>query len=423
MKPKKVYQYNQEGSFVKGWRSISDTAKNFDVDESVIRKAALREGKSLGYFWTYKKLENFFESDFRDEQLAQTNQALSKSLIKSRDKSRIHNKQNREHYRYLNALEAMGEAILAQLKDVSFGDPVQLSLAPSDGKIVIVQVSDTHFNELIDMPQNQYDFYKASQRLQKYATRAKEMAKGAKKIVVALTGDLLNSDRRLDEILSQATNRMKAALISSSLLSYFINDLASVAPVDVLAVTGNESRIHDEWGLSDALLTDNYDYLVFNLLKPLFSKSSKVSFIDSNPFETILSINGLNILFTHGTMYKQATQDRVQKTFGRHSARGITLDYILFGHVHFANIGDIFARSGSLSGSNTYSEYALDLVTKASQNLHVIHADGSIDNMRVDLHNTDNYNGYPIKDDIEAYNAIGSKKAYEKYIVVKINEK
>jgi len=229
---------------------------------------------------------------------------------------------------------------------------------------------------------------------------------------------MINSDRRLDEMLNMATNRMKASLLATSLISYFLKDLATVAPLEVLAVTGNESRIHDEWGLTDVMLTDNYDYLIFNMLKAVLKDHPYITFIDSNPQEAVVEINGLKILVTHGTMYKQATQERIQKTFGRYAACGITLDYIIFGHIHFANIGDIFARSGSISGGNTYSEYGLDLVTKASQNLHIIDENGEMDNIRMDLHNVDGYPGYPINDDIDAYNALGNKKVYKKYTVI-----
>jgi predicted phosphodiesterase len=422
MKPKKVYQYDKkEGSLVRAWNSISQAAKNFDVDESNIRKAAARGGTTLGYYWGYEKLENFFETDF-DALLAEKNNRLEKSLIKTRDDSRINRKKRRDHFRQINMLEGFGQAIIDQLEDVSFGEPIQTVMSPKKGKVVIAQLSDPHFNELIDLPHNYYDFYVASKRLRKFAEKIKQEAAGAEEIVVAMTGDMLNSDRRLDEKLSQATNRMKAALLATSLISYFIQDLSTVCPVEVVSVTGNESRVHEEWGLSDQLLTDNYDYLIFNLLKPLFVRNHKVTFVESNPYETVINVYGRNILLTHGTMYKQATQERIQKTLGRYSSQGTQLDYVIFGHIHFANIGDIFARSGSLSGSNTYSEYGLDLVTKASQNIHIVYENGDIDNKRVELHNTDDVEGYPIKDDIEAYNAIGSRKAYSKYTVIEINK-
>lgn len=421
MKPRKVYQYNPEGVLVKTWNSISSAASNFDIDESSIRKAASREGRSLGSYWGYERRENFFETDF-NEDLALKNSKLEKSLIKTRDEARINRKNRRDYYRHVNMLEALGKAIKDQLEDVSFGEPVQTTLITKKGKVTIVQLSDLHLNELIDLPHNYYDFTQASKRLKKYAEKAKAEAAGSEQIIVAMTGDLINSDRRLDEKLNQATNRMKAALLATSLISYFLQDLSIIAPVRVLNVTGNESRLSEEWGLSDQLLTDNYDYLIFNLLQPLFVKNSRVQFIEGNPFEIVLSIYGKNILFTHGTMYRQATQERIQKTFGRYSARGTTLDYIVFGHIHFANIGDIFARSGSLSGSNTYSEYALDLVTKASQNIHVVYENGDLDNKRIDLHNADEYEGYPIKDDINSYNAVGSKKAYSHYTVIEIQK-
>jgi len=45
---------------------------------------------------------------------------------------------------------------------------------------------------------------------------------------------------------------------------------------------------------------------------------------------------------------------------------------MLFGHYHSCRIGDNFARGGSLSGANGYSDKFLEMSTKASQNIHII---------------------------------------------------
>ena len=235
-----------------------------------------------------------------------------------------------------------------------------------------------------------------------------------------MTGDMINSDRRLDEKLNMATNRTTAALLGTKLIQYFIQDLASqFAEIDVVYVTGNESRAF-EFGFTDLVVTDNYDTSIFNMLELIFEKSDQIKFIRSNPVETVIKINGRNVLLMHGTTLGAAAQGNVQKFIGKYANKGIVIDYVLFGHIHFCNIGDIFARSGSLVGSNTYSDLALGLITKASQNVHLIRKDGTINNLRIELQNIDDIEGYPIQKDLDAYNAKSASKAYRQFKVIEI---
>lgn len=346
---------------------------------------------------------------------------LHKSLIKVRDTNRVINKENREFYRVLNTLEELNEAVLEKFNEVDFkySSPKNTFTV---GDVLLVQLSDTHFNELVDLPNNTYDFNVASKRMAKYFMKIENVTKNRKisKVVLAITGDLINSDRRLDEITSAATNRTKASLIAVSLIQHFINDLLTIAPVDVAYVTGNESRVKEEWGLSDFAMTDNYDTAIFNMLKLVFKKTQLVNFISSNPVEAVLNINGKNILMLHGTTIKRDTQASIQQIMGKYSAKGIVIDYVIFGHVHFANITDLYGRSGSLVGNNVYSDYGINLVTRASQNTYIISQDGDIDSFRFELDKVTNIKGYNITDDIEVYNAKSTSKLYQGLEIVKI---
>jgi hypothetical protein len=66
-----------------------------------------------------------------------------------------------------------------------------LSKAPAEGEaVLIVQLSDLHFNERVDLPSNRYDFTVASARLAKLAARVKQIGRcyGASKVVIACLG-------------------------------------------------------------------------------------------------------------------------------------------------------------------------------------------------------------------------------------------
>ena len=88
---------------------------------------------------------------------------------------------------------------------------------------------------------------------------------------------------------------------------------------------------------------------------------------------------------------------------GRYSARGIKVDYVIFGHVHSARVGDNFARSSSMVGSNDYAEKGLGLTGRASQNCYIFYENGNRDGIKIDLQNSTE--GYDIEESLEAYNA------------------
>ena len=115
---------------------------------------------------------------------------------------------------------------------------------------------------------NLMDFEIASKRCKHFVKKATKYFKafGVTNILVAMTGDLLNSDRRLDELLNMATNRAKATFLAVDILQQVIMDLNSNFNVSVAMVTGNESRVKKDWGWSKTLASDNYDFTIFKTL-------------------------------------------------------------------------------------------------------------------------------------------------------------
>ena len=88
---------------------------------------------------------------------------------------------------------------------------------------------------------------------------------------------------------------------------------------------------------------------------------------------------------------------------GRYKARGVDIDYVIFGHVHSARVGDNFSRSSSMVGANDYSEKALNLAGRASQNCYIFYENGNRDGIKIDLQNYTK--GYNIEESLESYNA------------------
>lgn len=333
---------------------------------------------------------------YKDElDLTGENTRLARSLQKSRDRNRIERKSFRRDARQVNALEELNKELIRILSDNLFTEAITHHDVEETGNVGILQISDTHFNELIDSVDNQYNFDIASKRLHKFITKACKYfdIMEVDSIVVAFTGDLLNSDRRPDEILSAATNRANAIFLAVDILKSALLHLNESFDVKVVNVCGNESRFGEHWNWGELTASDNFDLVIFKMLKLLLD-SDGIEFIEGSPVEQVINVKGKNILITHGNSGAfRKPEDAATRIKAKYAGKGIILDYILFGHIHSCYIGATFSRSASLSGGNAYSDKGLHCDGKASQNIFIVNGSG-IDGIEIDLQNYKNYKGY-----------------------------
>ena len=328
------------------------------------------------------------------------------------DLSRIKRKETREESRIIGTLEEIGKSMNLILKGKNLSKLSVYHKTKDDSSVGIIHLSDIHFNELIDIQSNKYDFNIASKRLFLLAERAKTYfhALGVTEILIAMTGDLMNSDRRLDEMLNAVSNRTKATFLAVDILQQFILDLNKDFNITIAYVSGNESRVNPEIGWNDNIVSDSYDTMIFYILKKVFEKSKGIYFIEGDCSELTICINGVNILMMHGHgCINGSVEKSIEQVKGRYASHGVIIDYVIFGHIHSAIVGDHFARSSSLCGSNAYNEKSLNIRGRASQNLYVIHNNKLIDGVKVDLQITtgDQYN---VDTTLAEYNQKGDSK-------------
>ena len=362
------------------------------------------------------RIKDIIQYEIADKEVIEENLKLAKRSQKQADLNRIKNKSFREHVRLENALVEYNKALIDILKAESLKTTIKQH--KSKGKqAIIVQIADTHFNELVDLKHNKYDFEVASKRLQKFAHHIKEYATfyNVNEIFIAITGDLLNSDRRLDEKLAMSTNRAKATFLGVHLLKHFILDLNSIGNVSVGCVSGNESRAY-ELGWVDMVATDNYDFTIFEILRMLLPD---INFITSGGLELVVEVNGHNVLLIHGHQLGNMQNDKIAKVISKYARNGIILDFMMCGHLHETKITDMFARSSSLVGANAYSENALLLSSRAAQNIYIM-KDNERHDIRIDLQHTKGFKGYAINKELSAYNAKSLDKTHKKQTVFKI---
>lgn len=360
-----------------------------------------------------------------DEELVINNVQYKKQTQKFQDTNRIERKTFREFARIENALTEYTKG----LTDVFDKNPVNIvtikhEFAKPNSSIGIFQISDTHFNELVELDTNKFDFVIASKRLQKYVDDAIVYfsSQNVGTVLVAMTADLLNNDKILDKLLSNATNRSKATFLAVQILENVILDLNRYFNVSVASVTGNESRVNKDIGWQHQIASDSYDLTIYRILEYHLKDKEGISFIGGDSLTKVVDVCGYNWLLIHGHQngFTGSVTQTISKLCRMYADKGIILRYVIFGHIHEAMIADTYARSSSLVGANSYSEDALMLTSRASQNLYIQHSNGNIDAVKVDLQNYDGYEGYPIQKELEEYNAKSASKVWKNEVIFKV---
>lgn len=360
-----------------------------------------------------------------DNEIVEESVRNAKKLQAQRDKNRIERKAFREHARIENAYEEYVKNMDLSLKEIStkiIFEPPKPTEKVSD-EIGLIQCSDWHLNELIQLKHNKFDIEIASKRVKLLADEAIRTftARGITKVVVCFLGDLLNSDRRADEKYHEATNRAKASVVAEELVAKFLLHLASVfEEVSVTGVVGNEGRIDLDMSWSNDLASNNYDFTILANVRKIFQWANiPVTFGPIDKIEEVIEINGHRLLTTHDITTKTKEQKGAQSVIGKYYLSDNPVDCIITGHIHATKITVLVARNGSLPGSNEFNENGLGLIGRASQNIAVF-GKGYRNFMAVDLQNVDNVEGYDLVDDMMAYNAKSAEKLIDRTVTFKV---
>lgn len=101
-----------------------------------------------------------------------SNTILYKKLQKARDISRIERKELRHSNREYNAMEDLGNALVSQLKNLQPICTKKVKPIIKDKTVGIIQISDTHFNEEVNLPFNKYNWDIASSRLKSHVEQS-----------------------------------------------------------------------------------------------------------------------------------------------------------------------------------------------------------------------------------------------------------
>lgn len=400
-----------------------DTLRNEGLlSEDVEKDSFKRYCRNIRQFVDQK---NLYSQDSEND-VANFNTKLHRENQRLKDLRRIETKEVREQERIQNALLEVNNELIKQLEKQNLTKFTKEYNVKDSTHYGIINLSDLHLNELVNAESisNKYDFNIASQRLKKLAHNSKKLFSQykIKTVLLALTGDMLNSDKRLDEMLSMATNRTQATLLSCYLLAQFILDLNKNFNIKIASVVGNESRVNPEYAFTELIASDSYDVMIHNILKIMFKDCKGIEFIGGGIIEKVVSLDEFNILLLHGDKLNQSSLERsIHSKMAKYSQQGISIDYVIFGHLHESRISDFYARSSSLVGSNSYSDEGLNLISKASQNIFIVDSKAKdIHAIKVDLQNVNDIIGYNIIKELEAYNAKALDKLKDNKVIVQV---
>ena len=376
--------------------SVRKLAKELGVPRTTLRRGLKKVGFSKEDQDLIEQIEKAPNDDIKNTLIK-----LAKTKQRQADVMRVERKYFREKSRIVNALEEYSESLLKVFRSKNLSGLTQVHQNVQGEYEGVIHLSDLHINEQVLLANNKFDVDIASKRIQKHVQHAKRVFKayGVSKVIFAFTGDLMNSNRRPDELLLNATNRANATFVAVDILQQAILDINEDFNVECANVTGNESRIEKDVGWINEIAQDNFDFVIYNTLAYLFKGSKGVYFHgpDDTFVEKVIEVAGQKFLLLHGhNGFARDTDKKIAAKYGQYAQKGIFINYTIFGHIHSAVISDLFARSSGLPGSNNYSQNALDLAGKASQNIYVVGRNGEIHGMKVDLQDVKGYNGYNV---------------------------
>lgn len=359
-----------------------------------------------------------------------THTELFKAVIKLRksrqnlmDQNRILRKMFRERDRVENTTEQLLSKIYEALPRYP-ARSVKLPEVPNNERVLIVQLTDLHLNEAV-LPEdtkgfNEYNFEIAARRLRKYACRIREFTKAfnIQNVVVAITGDIFNSNRRKDEIIRNIHALSEGFLVGAHIIAQFLQDLSEHHNLEVFTVFGNESRIDED--IQNINFHHNFDYLLPHFLARMLENQSNIYFHEPNPgHEEVVNINGANILMWHGH-----NKSNIDKQILKYAKKGIIIHYVIRGHFHNLMIRDTVSQSASLVGDNAYNFYRLHAVGRAAQNIIMIERNNEwpeITPIPIDLQNVDNVKeGYFVPEHADLFGMRAASRKGEYTTILRI---
>lgn len=344
-----------------------------------------------------EELNSFYKSEQQvevedKEFLLKSNQQLRKQLQTTRDTLNVLRAEQRHLYRFDEIMSDIKQNMIDVAKSYTETNPVPNIVNTEDytGAVFIAGLSDLHFNQIVDLPHNKYNFNIAKTRLTKLFSKYinEIQCRTIKRVIIIMTGDMCNLSKLKEQYLTnELPSRMEATIKGFEILSEQVDRLLNLGlKVEFAGTIGNEARndMFEKLGNVESVTKDNFDYMLFQQLKARYGNVCKFH-NEGDSLEFVLEIKGKNILLTHGdklshgNLVKEVAKIR-DKYMNNYR---IFIDYIILGHLHSYQNGDGYCRSSSIVGSGEYSYNGLHISgNDISQACHIV-TDDEIISMRI----------------------------------------
>ena len=308
------------------------------------------------------------------------------------EKQRIRLADERAALKRILREDARKNSLLDIVKDgISGIEPIQpcgdgISPCQSGGTMLVV-LSDLHIGMDVDNDKGVYNTEIARRRIAEYAEQVIESVEtfGARKIVVALAGDIVNGLIHRSVSVELKERIVRQLEIGAEIISWFIVYVSGcVESVEVYSVSGNHSRVTDR---DDYMMGEGLDNLVPYYVRMRVEASAPDRHIKVHCDETDYGysdfcISGLNCVVVHGDI--DAMNERGIAKIERFV--GHSIDLVVCGHLHEDLFKDVMGvtvlQGGCLCGSADNYCTRNRLTCKPSQIMAYIDADGKLSYVR-----------------------------------------
>lgn len=296
--------------------------------------------------------------------------SLQSELLRLSRALETRTKENDELRRLLGVLETIDATIVKPPKWT-----IKTPAKRGRTGIVTLQLSDTHFDEIVRPEQvsyiNAYNRTIAQQRLRRWVERSVVLARDyisgidIEGAAVFATGDILSGDIHAELKESNESTLYEGAVFWTGELYQAINVLADeFGKVHLAAVVGNHGR-NSHKPVYKNRAQSNIEWLMWRVLAREFAKDDRVTFEVSDSIDHIVQLYDTRYLITHGDEFKGGSGIQgaraplslgVHRTTVRQMATDKPMDYMVVGHFHqYQPPSQGLVMGGSLKG---YDEYA-----------------------------------------------------------------
>lgn len=307
------------------------------------------------------ELENINDADKYNEIID-----AKEELIKERKKLQTVNLQTQEYYRERARSELFNEKIEEAIRNL---EPIEVKSIKHNceklGKTGLIAVSDLHagstfevmglFNEVV----NSYDFDTMKVRMEKLVGLIEADSIEYDNIVIAICGDLFENAIRTSSLMKLKEPVIDIVIKTSEFLCQWISEIENVfeVPIKVVTIGGNHDQL-GILGMKPRPEEENLTKIVVKFMELRFEGCKNIT-IEPYAETTVVNIQGVNVMFDHGT------DSNLANTVNYFSnIYNIDVDEIIAGHLHqpeskaigIADIGDkMIYRVGSIVGVDPFA--------------------------------------------------------------------